>query len=63
MAKNVNSRPSLIKKVLSEQIKEQLMEDLLNKKYKAGDRLVRERYSERIQCQSGTGQRGNQEPC
>lgn len=34
------SRPGFIKKVLSEQIKEQLMEDLLHKKYKAGDRLV-----------------------
>jgi DNA-binding GntR family transcriptional regulator len=40
MVKNENRRPGLIKKVLSEQIKEQLMEDLLNKKYKAGDRLV-----------------------
>lgn len=40
MAKKENNRPQLVKKVLSEQIKEQLMEDLLNKKYKEGDRLV-----------------------
>lgn len=40
MAKLGSTRPRFIKKVLSEQIKEQLMEDLLHKKYKAGDRLV-----------------------
>jgi DNA-binding GntR family transcriptional regulator len=40
MAKSGSTRPRFIKKVLSEQIKEQLMEDLLHKKYKAGDRLV-----------------------
>jgi DNA-binding GntR family transcriptional regulator len=40
MTKVGSSRPGFIKKVLSEQIKEQLMEDLLHKKYKAGDRLV-----------------------
>jgi DNA-binding GntR family transcriptional regulator len=40
MAKIGSTRPRFIKKVLSEQIKEQLMEDLLHKKYKAGDRLV-----------------------
>jgi len=36
----VGTRQGFIKKVLSEQIKEQLLEDLLHKKYKAGDRLV-----------------------
>ena len=40
MAKIGSTRPRFIKKVFSEQIKEQLMEDLLHKKYKAGDRLV-----------------------
>jgi len=40
MTKTGSGRPGLVKKVLSEQIKEQLMEDLLQKKYKAGDRLV-----------------------
>lgn len=40
MKKDVIPRPGFVKKVLSEQIKEQLMEDLLHKKYKPGDRLV-----------------------
>ena len=40
MAKTGTGRPGFVKKVLSEQIKEQLIEDLLQKKYKAGDRLV-----------------------
>lgn len=40
MKKSTTGRPPLVKKVLSEQIKEQLMEDLLQKKYDAGDRLV-----------------------
>jgi DNA-binding GntR family transcriptional regulator len=43
MEKMGSSRPRFIKKVLSEQIKEQLMEDLLHKKYKEGDRLVESR--------------------
>lgn len=33
-------RPTLVKKVLSEQIKELLIEDILSKKYEAGDKLV-----------------------
>ena len=40
MIKKTTTRTGLVKKVLSEQIKEQLLEDLLQKKYKAGDRLV-----------------------
>ncbi|MGM0432324.1 MAG: GntR family transcriptional regulator [Spirochaetota bacterium] len=40
MPKRTSSRNGFVKKVLSEQIKEQLMEDLLHKKYEAGDRLV-----------------------
>lgn len=35
-----NGQFILVKKVLSEQIKEQLIEDLLNKKYKPGDKLI-----------------------
>ncbi len=36
-----NMEPSgLVKKVLSEQIKERLIEDILNKKYEAGDKLA-----------------------
>jgi DNA-binding GntR family transcriptional regulator len=40
MKTNITIRPGFVKKVLSEQIKEQLIEDLLHKKYKPGDRLV-----------------------
>jgi len=35
-----SSRKRLTRSVLSEQIKEQLMEDIFHKKYKAGDRIV-----------------------
>lgn len=38
----------LVKKVLSEQIKEQLIEDLMNKKYKAGDKLVESALAKRF---------------
>ncbi|MHB1394092.1 MAG: GntR family transcriptional regulator [Clostridia bacterium] len=38
----------LIKKVLSERIKEQLIEDLLNKKYKSGDKLVESTLAKRF---------------
>ncbi len=43
-----NDQSTLVKKVLSEQIKEQLIEDLLNKKYVAGDKLVESALAKRF---------------
>lgn len=43
-----NVQPMLVKKVLSEQIKEQLIADLLNKKYIPGDKLVESAIAKRF---------------
>lgn len=43
-----NGKSILVKKVLSEQIKEQLIDDILSKKYLAGDKLVESTIAKRF---------------
>lgn len=45
-----NDQSMLVRRVLSEQIKERLIEDLLNKKYRPGDKLVESALAKKFGC-------------